>query len=294
MRISVTGSKGFIGELLVKVLKVPLENQWDTKTATEQNLVLPKAREDISKSSDVIIHLAAISGVKACEDNPKEAYAFNTNATIELAKAAKKAGVKRFIFASSSAVYGETSRFLIDETHPKNPRNVYGRTKSEAEKVWTLEDDNFEIIITRKSNVYGHGMRFKGETVLDNFISNYLANKDIQIQGTGSQRRDFVHIMDVTRLYAKLSTLEKVRSGIYNIGGANNVSMRELANMVNDIGESIFGYRVSIVHKGNDTSSGWHDFRYDYSKAKMEFQYSPTFTLDDYIKERMMDHLRNS
>ena len=88
---------------------------------------------------------------------------------------------------------------------------------------------DFKVFIVRKSNVFGRGTFCKDVTVMEKFIDNYLKKKEIGVSGTGVQKRDFVHIMDVVRLYSQIALSEKARSGIYNVGGNGNVSIRELA-----------------------------------------------------------------
>ena len=285
-KISVTGSKGFIGSWLCSYLQVPNLRRFDLETGDD--LLYSTVQDLVVNRSDVIIHLAALSGLKACNERYKLADMVNHEATIQLAEKAKAGGVKRFIFASSSSVYGEAYKYLIDETHLTRPRNVYGETKLKAERISFLADDSFEVVILRKSNVYCFGMKWKGETVIDKFIESYLRKESIKINGTGTQKRDFVHIMDVVSLYGKIAMMPKVRSGIYNIGGTETISIRALAHQINDVGEAVFGYRVPIESIEGPTGAGWHDFKYDFSLAKMEFQYNPVFYIDDYLKERFL------
>lgn len=288
--IGVTGACGFIGSWLSLALSNEKLNLCDVEIGVD---ILSEAnREHFVNKSTTIVHLAAISGIKDCEKNPVYAYLLNRDLTIDLCKEAKKAGVRRFVFASSSAVYGEAMEYLIDEKHPCEPRGVYGKSKLEAEMILDFASRDFEVVILRKSNVYGFGTKWKGKTVVDQFIERYIAKEPIEIVGNGMQKRDFLHIMDAVRLYAQIARANKCRSGIYNVGGPETISIRGLADLVNDIGESIFGHRVPIVFKDGQSGAGWHDFKYDFSKARMEFQYEPKFSLDDAIKERLLLEMR--
>lgn len=289
-RVGITGASGFIGSLLTKMIDVPTTSQYDILTG--QDITQTSTQMDCVASSDVIVHLAAISGLKACEDNKDYATLLNTEATVNLAHKAKDAGVRRFIFPSSSAVYGESQDFRMTETHLTDPRSHYGVTKLYAEQIMKLADRHFEVVILRKSNLYGYGMVWKGITVIDKFLEKYLAHEPLPITGTGSQRRDFVHVVDVAGLYAKLAKATKVRSGIYNIGGGECISIRELAEMVNDCGEAILGYRVGLDFKPATSEALWHDFTYDFSKAQREFQFKPSINIKFYIQERLLKHLR--
>src|SRR3990167_10565092 len=215
-KISVTGSKGFIGSWLCSYLQVPNLRRFDLEAGDD--LLYSTVQDLVVNRSEVIVPLAALSGLAACSERPKLADMINREVTIQLAQKAKAKGVRRFIFASSSSVYGEATSYLIDEHHPTNPRNVYGETKLAAEKILDLANETFEVVILRKSNVYGFGMKWKGETVIDKFIESYLKKEPIRMNGAGTQRRDFAHIMDVVGLYAKIATAAKIRSGIYNVG----------------------------------------------------------------------------
>ncbi len=291
MKIAVTGASGFLGSWLCKILDVPKDMQFDLPDGDIR-------KNDVLKwivSADTIIHLAAISGVGDCERNSEKANEINYEATIELAEAARKSRVKKIVFASSSSVYGEANDYHINEQHETIPRGVYGATKLKAERYLSkLTSDSFRIIILRKSNLYGYGIKWKGKTVLDQFIEKYLSKTNITIAGNGTQKRDFVHLYDAARLYKQIALNEKARSGIYNVGGQETISIRALADLVNEIGESILGYRVGVEYIDADSGAGWHDFKYDWSKAQMEFQYQPHFTLDDYIKERIGKWLRET
>ena len=295
-QILVTGSSGFIGSWLCRFLKIPEDLQYDIKKSPEEDITKPETVKRIANSNaTVLIHLAGLSGVKDCEDDSRRARCVNTKATLELARACKASGFKRFIFASTSSVYGETSQYVIDERHPTQPRCEYGLTKLKAERILDLSVKGFEVAILRKSNVYGYGTYWKGRTVIDAFIKQYIDQNPFRITGAGLQKRDFLHIHDAARLYAQIAKSKRVRSGIYNVGGGEVISIRALADLVNNIGESVLGWRCDIEEiPSNSKEASWHDFRYDYQKAQMEFQFKPALTLDDYIKERFLYEIRRS
>ena len=280
-RVVVTGSEGFLGSILCKRLRIPDTDKYDEVKG--KDVCESKVQDELVKGAHVIIHLAAISGIAACEKDPDIALATNTEATIEIARKAKKNGVRRIIFSSSSAVYGEAQDFVMNENHPCEPRTLYGKSKHQAEAILKLASPTFEVIILRKSNLYGWGTKWKGITVADQFIDKFLSKSSFEITGSGSQKRDFVHVIDVLNVYAKLTAATRVRSGIYNLGGTETMSIRQLAELTNDIGETILGYRVSVNYKPVTNEALWHDFRYDFSKAMKEFQYQPVITLDNYI-----------
>lgn len=289
--IAVTGAEGFIGSWLSKYLSIPREKRFDI--LTDGDICDRNVQREIVKSK-VIVHLAAVSGVKLCEQNLEKTFKNNVTGTIELANLAKVSGVKRFIFASSSSVYGEVSAFVMDESHPVNPRTAYGKSKLRAEEILALADENFEVVVLRKSNVYGWGYHWKS-TVIDNFISKYLGREPIKITGTGMQKRNFVDLMDVVNLYGLIARRDRVRSGVYNVGGFETVTVAHISMQVNEVGNRIFGYTVPIeATPGEKLQNEWHDFKYDFSKAQMEFQFMPYFMIDDHIKARLMKAMRQA
>ena len=294
MNIKVTGSSGYVGSLLCKILNLPLENRFDILDCNNpMDIKHDSVQELICNKADVIVHLAGISGLKACQDNEILSNETNTLATVRLAEKAKKSGVKRFIFASSSAVYGEAQRYRMDEAHPTEPRSSYGQQKLRAEEILKLACKTFEVIILRKSNLYGYGLTCKGITVIDKFLESVVKNEAIIITGTGAQRRDFFHVLDAVIVYKRLALSKKLRSGIYNLGGGETPSIRELAEKINDLADLILSRRSEIQFKPDTLGMMSHDFRYDFSKARCEFGYTPSFTTDFYIKEKLLIELRN-
>lgn len=292
MKIIVTGADGFIGSYLSRLLEIPYENQVDSKRSTDQNLINPAVADKYIEGADIVIHLAAISGLAACDKDPEIAHTYNVKATHNVVNACVKNRVRRLIFASTSAIYGETEQFVINEDHSTNPRSTYGKNKLEAEKLVINYGKNW--VIFRQSNIYGFGIQNKAITVIDSFIDRYLKKEPITITGPGIQKRDFLHLVDLGRAYRQAVNLPFIRSGIYNLGSGQTISIRELAYLVNDIGESIFGYRVPYETKEGSWGAGWHDFRYDCSRARMEFQWAPSWTLDDYVKEALLSGFRKN
>lgn len=291
-RIAVTGASGLVGSWFCTINQTPISRRFDLVTG--HDITNRKIRDEIVKDCDVVLNLAALSGIKSCNDDPKGAKKVNEDACIDLAKAAKKAGVKRFIQASTSSVYGETSKYRINEAHPTEPRSLYGKTKLKAEKILSLSDDSFEVVILRKSNIYGCGVFSKPNTVIDSFLRAYLDKQPMKIAGNGQQKRDFLHIMDAVRLYSQIAKADKVRSGIYNVGGSETLSINQVADLINEIGKDSCGWTVPLDYVETDGGMTSHDFVYDYSKCRMEFAYKPAFTVRDYICEHLFAEMRRN
>lgn len=280
-KIAVTGSSGFIGSLLCRRLEIPELRRGSRSQGRELDL-----------DCDCLVHLAGLSGIKQCEENPELVYRVNADETLRLAETAKEAGIRRFVFASTSAVYGEAVRSLINEGHPTHPKSVYGKSKLKGEEVFVLADESFEVVVLRKSNVYGYGLSLKGRNAVDLFLERYFARKPIEITGDGAQMRDFIHVMDAVRIYAEVATAEQVKSGIYNVGGPESISILALAEKINKVGKALLGYEVPLEFKPGKEGVQWRGARYDCSKARSGLHYEPIFALEDYLKERMLMTLR--
>jgi UDP-glucose 4-epimerase len=242
MNFLITGGLGFIGSWLAKKLieqghyvhivdrcsTHPLKTYDKARTPLEKNrfcridiMDMKELRADELKGISGVFHLAATSGLKACEENPKEAWYNNLNLTKNLLEKCTEVGVKKFIFASSAAVYGQ--RKVCEETAKTKPTNIYASTKAMAEEMLMREQDIIGVI-ARFSNIYGMGYYDKPTVV-----SKFIDDEEITIYG-GEQTRDFVHIDDVTD--ALITLFFKGEKGIYNVGSGKTTSIRKLAKMV--------------------------------------------------------------
>ena len=201
--ILVTGSRGYIGENLVEALRQKL---WEVK---EYDILDGKDKDILDKSTlykemrgcIAVYNCAAISGVVACEKNPKHSYNVNVVGAKNVVGVAKNLNVKPILF-SSQAVYGESE---------------YGLQKS-----WMEKHNYKDAVILRPSNVYGgKGFYEKKKTVLVNFSRNRV----LEVYG-GTQRRDFIHIDKIIENCINALTLP---NGIYNVKSGEQISIRQLA-----------------------------------------------------------------
>jgi len=291
-KIAVTGSDGYIGSWFCRSFQIPVNQQWSHRNGREWDVTIEGACRNLVRNTEVILHLAGISGVNICNQDPKRAFQVNGEATFALAQTAKKQGVRRFIFASTSAVYGDLVEGSIGEDAPVQPKNVYGQSKLAGEKVLELADEKFEVVVLRKSNVYGYGAVFKGRNAIDSFLTNYFDRASIEITGDGSQVRDYIHLMDIVALYGRIATCPRAQSGIYNVGGHESVSIKELAQRINAVGKVVFGYEVPVRLGQGNAGASWIASKFIADKVRKEFGFAPCFYLEDYIKERMLMELR--
>ena len=177
---------------------------------------------------EVVIHLAALTGLKKCHDNPQLAFETNVYGTYNLLKNCQQ-GTK-IIFISSREVYGETLNSKSKETDTTKPNNVYGITKLLAEQLVQLESqkNNLDYTILRLTNVYGpEGDQYGAQVI----IKDVLRARKVRIMG-GSQRLNFVYVDDVVELIGKTLTDSSSSKQIFNVGSDDTITIKEFAQQV--------------------------------------------------------------
>lgn len=246
MRILVTGSCGYKGSVLVpKLLKAGHEvtgfdTQWfGENLQPHQNLKLIKGdiRDDVPLSGiDLIIHLAGIANDPCGELDAKLTWEVNVLGTMRLADAAVKAGVKRFIFASSASVYGIKGNEPVVETTSLEPVSDYNKTKMVGERCLLSYKDKMLIQIVRPATVCGVSPRMRLDVVVNMLTAQALSKGEITAHcGTHGAElmRPHVHIEDITDLYCWLVDHPEVE-GIFN-AGFDNQSVGQTAALINGV-----------------------------------------------------------
>lgn len=198
---------------------------------------------DLGIRPEFIVHLAAVSTLAECELDRYECFRVNVLGTYRVAQFAKRTGAF-LIMASSREVYGEPEKLPVPEDHPLRPKSTYGLSKSFAEDVieFNLPRDSFSIL--RISNVYGFGDKLS--RAIPSFVFNGWIKKEIEVFG-GNQVLDYVHVDDVSSFIELV--ISKNLSGKYNVGSGEGIRILELAAMVTEVLEKIFGARVKLVFR---------------------------------------------
>ena len=254
MKYVITGGAGFIGSNLAERLVKEgnevhvidnfsfgkLENC--NKKAHYFNIDLSQKSnfnqvKEVCKNADSVFHLACIARVQPSIKNPVEYEMNNTISTVNILKASVESNVRRFIYSSSSSVYGNQTNLPLKEDFKTNPLSPYGAQKLYGEilcktfsKVYGLE-----TVSLRYFNVYGEKQNIDGAyaLVIGIFLNQRSNEKSLTIRGDGSQRRDFTNVGDVVRANILASKSEHVGSGeIINIGNGKNKSINEIASYV--------------------------------------------------------------
>ena len=281
MNIIITGSCGYIGSRLIELIKKQKNLNFTGidicfyKKTQNYNLIKKDIRDiratDLS-NSDAIIHLAALSNDPLGELDKKLTYEINYKATVNLAKNAKKSGVKKLIFISTQSVYGISKN--INHLFNENDKNIYpitayAKSKYLAEKkLLSLADNNFSIIILRPATVHGPSENFRSDIVLNNLICSAYINKKILIKTNGCPYRPVIFIDDLCKiiiacLYKRVKIINK---NIYNIGYSNlNLKIIEMAKLVN---KRFRNSRIKILNQANHDE---RSYKVDFEKASKTF-----------------------
>lgn len=244
MKVLITGGAGFIGSHLANELfklceDIIVVDNLSSGKKENLNSKINFFKEDVTSSSflrflkkvnpDIIYHFAAQSSISKSNKNPKDDFKINLLATQDLLQISAKIKVKKIIFASSAAVYGETKKLPIVESTPKTPTSIYGLTKLTSEYLFKINFNNFKIPYTclRFANVFGENQNNSSEGgVVAIFIDRILNNKVVTIHGDGNQTRDFIYVADVTR--ANIGALNKNLIGEFNVSTGKETSINEL------------------------------------------------------------------
>ncbi len=188
---------------------------------------------------DAIVHLAALSNDPLGDLDPELTYDVNLRGTLHLAEQGKRAGVERFVFASSCSMYGAASGDdLLDESAPLRPLTPYAESKVEAEKgLSRLADDSFSPIHLRNATACGASPRLRVDVVLNNLAGWAFTTGRVKILSDGMAWRPIVHVRDIGRavLGALAAPRERVHDVAVNVGATSaNYRVRELAELVHD------------------------------------------------------------
>lgn len=249
MKILLTGNLGYIGTVLLPLLEqeghevVGFDNGYFMdcvfgEVPSKHKQIIKDIRDvEISdvKGIDAVIHLAGLSNDPLGELVPGLTEEINLGGTIRLAKAAKEAGVKRFVYASSQSMYGvsHTDSELDEDLSEKNPVTAYARTKWEAElELMKMQTDDFMVCAFRPSTVFGASPRLRCDIVFNNLVGCAYTTNKIEIKSDGSPWRPVVHIRDVCAAFiAGIHAPKHLLAGrAFNVGIPNgNYTVKDLA-----------------------------------------------------------------
>ena len=252
MKALVTGGAGFIGSnvskmLLSKGMEVVVfdnlssgnyDNIHDLHVQFIKGDILDKeAVKEACKGVGVLFHLAASVGRQRSIDYPQLDSETNLIGTINVLEGMRANGVKKIVYSSSAAIFGELQSQEIDENHPQNADSPYGVSKLAAEKMILSYADIYDItaVCLRYFNIYGVNQRYDlYGNVIPIFAHRLFSGEPLLIYGDGSQTRDFVNVYDVARANV-MAGLEYSKTDVFNLGSGESITINHLAKMMQEI-----------------------------------------------------------
>lgn len=296
MRILITGSEGYLGMPLVKVLQeaghevVGLDTSF-YKTELCNSFLKPSRflHQDVRRVSasdltgfDAVVHLAELSNDPLGQIDPQLTEEVNHAGTVHLAQTAKNAGVKRFIYFSSCSVYGASDK-IINEAAPTRPLTAYARCKVMNEKaLLALADEHFSPVILRNATAFGPSPHMRFDLVINNLAGLAWTTGEIKMDSDGTPWRPFVHVEDIARatLCAIIAPKQAVHGEIFNVGGANaNYQIKDVAAIT---GEVFPQCAVTLNSNGADI----RNYRVDFTKINSKL---PGFIAKKDVKTGVME-----
>jgi nucleoside-diphosphate-sugar epimerase len=249
MRVLVTGNEGYIGCVLVPLLRQMGHEVVGFDTGLFRGCALgpiarpPTIRKDIRDVEqsdldgiDAVIHLAGLANDPLGDLDPPLTYAINHEASVRVAELAKKAGVGRFLYASTCSVYGAAGDEMIDEGSACAPLTPYAKSKALSEEdIRPLIDKDFCVVFLRAATAFGVSPYLRFDLALNNLVAWAYATNRVYLKSDGTSWRPFVHVQDIAHAYSVLLEApgDKVCGEVFNVGATSeNYRVRRLAEIV--------------------------------------------------------------
>jgi UDP-glucose 4-epimerase len=298
-RVLVTGGAGFIGSELVKQLAesgcdvlvvdnlvngrrenlagLPSSVQLEVADIRDQDRI-----RGLIRGVDKVFHLACL-GVRHSIHSPLENHDVNATATLKLLLAAREAGVRRFVYVSSSEVYGTARSAPMPEEHPTYPMTVYGSSKLAGEcyarAFW--ETYRFPTLVVRPFNAYGPRCHHEGDSgeVIPKFLLRCMAGRPMVVFGDGRQTRDFTFVSDTARGIMLAGQLDAAVGMTINLGNGEEISINDLAREV----AAIVGKPENVIHYAPRPGDVLRLYA-DSNRARNVLGFRPTVTLEQGLR----------
>jgi nucleoside-diphosphate-sugar epimerase len=306
MRVLMTGHKGYIGSVMAPMFRkaghevVGLDNYlFEGCTFGECPPEIPGRRldlRDVEQSDlegfDAVVHLAALSNDPLGNVDPELTYDINHRASVRLAELARRAGVPRFLYASSCSLYGIAGDAPVTEEAAFNPVTPYGESKVRVEKdLVHLADDRFSPTYMRNATAYGLSSCLRVDLVVNSLVGYAATTGEVFIQSDGSPWRPLVHVEDIGRAFLAVlhAPRELVHNQAFNVGRSEeNYRIREVADMVREV---VPGSTITYAEGGGPDP---RCYRVDCSKiARTLPEFQPQWTVRRGVEQLYEAYVRH-
>ncbi len=291
MKILVAGGAGYIGSALIPELLDRgydvdvLDLLWFGNNLPKQATIIQRdifdLKEEDLKEYTQVIFLAGLSNDPMAEFSPAKNFISNAAAPAYLAYSAKRAGVKRFIYAGSCSVYGYTVNQLYDETSPAVSHYPYGISKLQGEQAaMQLKDDSFSVICFRQGTVSGYSPRMRLDLVVNTMFKTAMITKEISVNNPAIWR-PILSIRDAVSAYVRAIEANEEISGIFNVA-SGNYTLGEIGDIVRSTIESELKLDIKLTIKH------MHDLRnykVSFEKARNVLSFKPRHDAESIVQE---------
>jgi nucleoside-diphosphate-sugar epimerase len=290
MKILIAGGAGYLGSVLVpKLLERGYEvdvvdlfwfgNHLPSEAGIIRKDIFDITVEDLQCYQQVVF-LAGLSNDPMAEFSPSQNFIFNAAAPAYLAYVAKKANVKRYVYACSCSVYGYTDNELFDESRPVSSSYPYGISKLQGEQaVMNLMDDSFSVISLRKGTVSGYSPRMRLDLIINTMFKNGVRNREITVNNP-SIWRPILSIEDATNAYVRAIEASERISGIFNVA-SGNYTVGEVGDLVKVAIEEHLGISVRLnIHHKKD----FRNYKVSIQKAENTLSFHPNHSVKCIVK----------
>jgi nucleoside-diphosphate-sugar epimerase len=303
MRVLVTGHQGYLGTVMVPILQAAGHDVTGLDSGLFADCVLgpvpvdpPSMRVDLRDVTSeqligfqAVIHLAALSNDPLGALAPQITYDINHHASVRLARLAKEAGVRRFLYASTCSVYGAAGDDLVTEDAVLRPLTPYAESKVRVEDdVAAMADESFSPVFLRNATAFGFSPRLRADIVLNNLVGHAVLTGDVRVLYDGTPWRPLVHARDIAAAFvaALEAPTNAIHCAAYNVGSeSNNLTVAEIAQSVVDV---VPGAKLLIT---GETGADPRSYRVDFSAFRRSLGFEAAWTVPDGAAELYTEYI---